>query len=133
MARHGGAPTPAPPEDEAPPLVCEPADGGACVYSLPPDPTAAALLQLLRAGALCDALLVPADGGEPVPAHRVVLAATCGFFRALFTVSGGSGVLPPADARHWQHARGSRSRGARRAPRPPPAGRRNGDARGAGA
>lgn len=44
-------------------------------------------LDLWEDGSLCDVQLRTVDGGI-VPAHRVVLAASSGFFRALFVGSG---------------------------------------------
>jgi hypothetical protein len=76
------------PADAAEPelaLECYPEDNGACTYGLAPDPTARALLELWRHGKLCDAVVVSAEGAE-LPAHRLMLAASSGFFRAMFTV-----------------------------------------------
>lgn len=92
MARADAARRAAPPQcDDAEPLSlrCAPAvdadADGAATYSAPPDATAAGLLALWQHGKLCDVVLEGADGAE-LPAHRLVLAATSGFFRALFTV-----------------------------------------------
>ena len=83
MASHGGA---APAPEEAA-LLCFPEDDGACSYSQPADPMAAALLALWEHGKLCDVLLASAADGTALRAHRLVLAAASGFFRAMFTVS----------------------------------------------
>jgi hypothetical protein len=71
-------------------LVCAADGDGACCYTQsPPDPMAEGLRALWERGALCDVALAPADGGA-LQAHRLLLAAASGYFRALFTVS------PPA-------------------------------------
>jgi hypothetical protein len=84
---------PAPPQcapdaDAGPALVAAPEECGACTYSQRPDPMAGALLALWEHRKLCDVALAPADGAA-LPAHRLVLAAASGFFRALFTVRRG--------------------------------------------
>jgi hypothetical protein len=85
-----------------PPLTCRVNGDGSATYEQPRDGAAAAMAELWRAGALADVALVVADGsgsgsssgggggggGGSVElcAHRVVLAAAAGFFRALFAV-----------------------------------------------
>eukprot|EP00878_Enallax_costatus_P014242 GHUV01014897.1.p1 GENE.GHUV01014897.1~~GHUV01014897.1.p1 ORF type:complete len:549 (+),score=161.79 GHUV01014897.1:230-1876(+) len=46
------------------------------------------LSQLWRSQQLCDVKLQPCDGGEVLLAHRIVLASSSGFFRAVFCGAG---------------------------------------------
>jgi hypothetical protein len=72
---------------DEPALLCVAEDAGSCSYSQPhPDPTASALRDLWERGHLCDVVLVSTADGAALRAHRLVLAAASGFFRALFTV-----------------------------------------------
>ena len=68
---------------------------------LDPSSSAANLSQLWRAGNLCDVTLRSKDGLVEFPCHfpchRVVLAATSGYFRALFT-GAGSAMLERASS-----------------------------------
>jgi hypothetical protein len=91
-------------------LVASPEECGAVTYASPPDALAGALRGLWERGALCDVALVAADGAE-LPAHRLLLAAACGFFRALFTVRAGAAGAGACGG--WgRSVRGARPQGA---------------------
>lgn len=78
-----------------------------CTYALPGDALAAQLEQLWRQGALVDVRLCTQDGSL-VAAHRLLLAAECGYFRALF-LGAGAAMREASDsgaAVQLQHASG---------------------------
>lgn len=45
------------------------------------------MAQMRKAGELCDVTLIAMDGSQ-FPCHRFILAASAGYFRALFTGAG---------------------------------------------
>ncbi|KAF8064617.1 Klhl12 [Scenedesmus sp. PABB004] len=67
-------------------MACEQASGASSAFQAA---ACASLAQLWRQGALCDVVVRCADGGR-VPAHRVVLAASCRYVRALLCGAGAS-------------------------------------------
>ncbi|XP_052828126.1 kelch-like protein 10 isoform X1 [Octopus bimaculoides] len=59
--------------------------GGELFIKEVPKETSNSLVVLRKAGELCDAVIQVGD--EKIPVHRVILAAACPYFRALFTNS----------------------------------------------
>lgn len=57
------------------------------VLHLDPCAMSSSLAELRRCGILCDVILL-AQGGQSVQAHKVCLAAASGYFRALFAGAG---------------------------------------------
>lgn len=74
-------------EPTPPPRHPTPTLQASCVFHLPHEHVCSGLAVLWRQGALCDVRVSASDGGA-VAAHRAVLAASSGYFRALFLGAG---------------------------------------------